>query len=374
MKTLNAASLAIQKKIGQVQEPIEKLILYEQWDGEIIEYISANSVKLADKFDGWYTTGELIFCPLKDFDTEVPITVIIETSTTTTITTTGITWTAADVGRTIARRINVTRKIAHEGIGDTVQALEGQELLEYDSGKLDVVFDNTGGYFHSGDETGLLNSGRVFWAKYEIGFKGANDNQLYFAGLVDLTDVDPDLFNRTIKVRIYGHMKELERYPAFYVSDDSIDEFTKISGITMLEFDESDESEEGIKSVEYRPFTNSRMKGLSVESVSDDTVIGIKVLSFKFPFEFRWDNGAWTTVDEISDMDANGNVRLYAKGGSGDSLFAMINFGSGNGGSDTLNEFPDSDDEIWVNIKDTGEWKDNREIAEYGKPILKFDN
>lgn len=371
MKTLNATSLAVQNKIGQVPITIDKIIIFEQWDGEITSVVSTTEIKVSGDATSFFSNDDIVFCPTKDYTTEVTINSNPSYSAgETTLQFTSASFVSTDVGKHIALRINITRKITEDGFGDVIQQIEGSELFEFDSGKMDVILDNKDGHFHSSDKTGILDSGRVFWAKYEIGFRGADDNILYFGGLLDLSDIDPDLYNRTIKVRIYGHTKEIERYPAFYVCDTSENELPKIPGITLVDFTESGETEEGIKRIEYTPFSNSRLKGVSIKSVSDDTPSGIKVLEFRYPFYFKWDNGAWTEVADTGDIDSNGDVKMYAKDGASNSLYALVNFGTG----DSLNEYPDSDDEVWINIKDAERVGSQPQIGDSGKPIIKFDN
>jgi hypothetical protein len=237
-------------------------------------------------------------------------------------------------------------------------------------------------FFINRDKTGLINTSEVIWGKYIIKLKGDVYEYIYFGGLLDLANFERDIYNKTISIKILGHSSELERYPAFYVSDSSSNIFTKIRGLYISNFISSDLSEEGIKSINYKPFDTSLLSGVEVQSVSTDMNAGMKILEFRYPNYFRWDNGDWTQVSSSADLDSDGNKKLFGYGSNGtDTKYAVVNFSTTTiygsyGKADNvvqLNKFLDTDYEIWVFIENNNTAQTSQ-LSNQGIPTLQFDN
>lgn len=263
----------------------------------------------------------------------------------------------------VAVKINITDKLVKNPISNIKQSIEGNDFSDFDSGYIEVVATNENGYFINRDKTGLFDSDDVFWLKYYTKFKGYNENWLVFGGLVKLSDNRPNLYDRTIKIVAYGHSYELDRYPAFYLMNEGNGILSKIGKFEVTNYFESDKSEEGIKKIEFEPFSRSELQGIYVQSVSEGTKSGIKVLEFRYPYYFRWDNGQWYSV---TSNPSSGIKEMQAADGS----LADIVVGT----NSSLAEFPDKDAEIWVNVKNIFGEESSERLGEQGKPIVTFDN
>ena len=370
MKTVNQNTINAQKSNNPFI--LENVILYQLFDEHRIkEYVGASEVVFDGDISQYLNTGDEICFPLSDFTVDVTITSISYDggNDETDVYVSSPIFSADWVGSYAAKKYNITDKLLKKSIKDVVQKIEGVELNNFDSGKLDFDVDNSDGYFSNKNKTGLIDSERIFFVKYLIKFKASQDSDLiYFGGILSLIDSQPDYYNKSYSIRVLGHSKELERYAAYNVSNYNEITFTKIAGVEVIEYESSDDSQEGIKDVRYEPFSNSRLKGITVEKVSPDTSPGIKILEFRWPYYFRWDNGAWYKIGAIGDT-SSGKKKMYAKDGSSDSKYAIVVFGD----SDTLNEYPDEDTEDWVDVKNSDTQLVGQEVTQQGAPIFSFD-
>lgn len=373
MKTLDSNSLLIQKNNNAFI--VENIFLYKLFEDNVVFSIISNaSLGMTGDLTADILVDDLVCFPTALFGTDLTVVTISYDvlDDLTTITFAQPLITTEFLNQSISIKIDITDRLLIDGIKDTVQKIEGVDLNNFDSGKLDFEVDNSDGYFSNRNKTGLIDAGNIFFAKYIIKFKAAytgGTDLIYFGGILSITDSQPDYYNKTYIFRILGHSAELERYAAFNVTDTTTKELPKISGIEIVEYTPVADSEVGIKQINYYPFvTDNPMSGISFVSVSIDTEPGIKKLEFRYPNAFKWDNGDWTDVVNTG-LDADGNKVLYAKGGSGSSLFAYINFGKQN----ELNTFPDRDMEIWVLIKENVIDAGDKVVSEYGEPKISFD-
>ena len=348
----------------------EKVFLYEQCVDKIKTFISSTSFSISGDKTSDFSIGDLILLPLFNFNVELLIDdieyIVVDDETIFTISG-DYNISTLNVGDYVCKKINITNKIAMGGIKGFQSSIEGSELFEFDSGYLDIVVDNGDGYFQNKSKTGILNLNKVYWAKYFISFKGTSEEINWFSGLIDLSDLTPDLYNKTLTIRIYGHTYELTRYPAYNIINVDSKELPKIGGMFINNYIPSPHSSTGIKQVLFKPFTNSKMKNIVVQSVSADTSSGVKILEFRYPCFFRWDNGDWTSISKFSDT-TDGVAELTGKI---TTSVAKVKFGDG----EKLSEFPDSDSEIWVYISsDINVANNNRDIIEQGMPIIQFNN
>lgn len=372
MKILNDNSLNAQKSNNPFI--IENIWLYELFSNNKVKSISSvNTLVFYGDLTSELAEDDEICFPLVDFSQDTSISTItynIGTDDTEIVLSDDILDTTEHLGTFIAKKYDITDKLLKNSVKDVVQKIEGVELNNFDSGKLDFDVDNADGYFSNKQKTGIIDSEGIFFVKYLLKFKASQDTDLiYFGGILSLTDSQPDYYNKSYAMRVLGHSKELERYAAYKVSNYNENTFTKISGVIVIDYESSGDSQEGIKTVKYDPFSNSKMKGITVESVSADTPEGIKILEFRWPYFFRWDNGAWYQIGSIADT-SSGKKKMYGKDGSVNSRYAIVVFGD----DDTLNEYPDEDAEDWVNVKNTDTLEVGKEISQQGAPILSFDN
>lgn len=373
MKTLSQISLDKQLEVGQIPDTINKLFLYEQFSGEIVEVLSSGVIRVRGDATSHFSINDITLVPLSNFEQEITINsdpAYNSSDNTTLINASGTPFfIATDVGKNLAVKSELTERVVKDGYGDIVEGIEGNTLQSYDSGVMKIEANNADGFLQKRNKTGLFDQGNVIWGKYLTGFKGANENVNRFGGLVDLTELVPNLFDKTITFKIYGHSRELERIPAFHLMDENETQLIKLPGFEIDSFTPAAGSEAGVKELKYRPFGSSKLKGVQVLSVSDDTEPGIYVLEFRYPYQFRWDNGAYQTIDEVGDYDDAdaGTVKLLAIDGTSTSKYAIVQFGD----ADSLNEFPGEDAESWVAIKLE---KFKSEIGDQGEPTIEFDN
>jgi len=371
MKTLNANSLNIQKNNNIFI--IENIFLFKLFDqSTVIEIVSTTTIKMNGDLTIYLSSGDEILFPNIDFSNGNIIDTISYNSGTdeTTIIFTIALISSVFLNSNISLKIDITDRLLKDGISDVVNKVEGVKLNNFDSGKLDFFVDNKDGYFSNKTKTGLIDDGDIFYVKYLLKFKASSQpDMIYFGGILSLTDSQPDYYNKTYFFRALGHSKELERYSSFNVTDTVNKDLSIISGIEIVEFTPSTDSEVGVKKIEYKPFVSTNpLSGVSVVSVSIDTTPGVKKLEFMYPNSFKWDNGAWTDVVN-TDLDAEGNKRIYAKDGSGDVLFITLNFGKQN----ELNSFPDLDMEVWMNVLENVVDAGDKVVTEYGEPKISYD-
>lgn len=331
---------------------------------------TAKTLTVPGDATSFISANNYIFIPLHDFNIIYLVQSISYSAgsdeTTITLDTTETLETAM-AGLEVARRYVVS-------YGDTERMIEmspidfrteGDALNEFMADDVTFSFDNGDGFFSNKDSTGIFDFDDVFWVRILTGYKNASDRILFFGGIIDDESLEADRSSRTFTCSAFGHIKELERYPGDIISNPN-GEFVKINGLTIKAFEAGDLIQAGIKKFEFKPFKSSRLAGVSITQVSNDIPEGLKVLEYRYPHMFRFDRGPWTEVAKTSDVNSNGEKKLYAKDGTGDLLFALCNFGS----SEELNEFPTQDDEMLILV----EGNLSKKISKTGKPVIKFDD
>lgn len=361
MKTINALSSKIIKSNNI--DIIEKIILYRMVLISIYEITSTTLFKIEGDITSYLADNDYIIFPMIDFINERSIDSISFDGTYTNITLNAAVLDSTYLNTYIGIKNDISEKLIKDGIKDVIIGIEGINLNSFDSGKLDFITDNSDGYFNNSNKTGIMNLSYIYFVKYTIYLKGSGDMPVvYFGGMVSNTESAPDYYNRNYMFRCYGHSKELERYPTYSVCDTESRDLIFISGMSINNFISSDQSEEGVKTIKFMPFTTGELSGITVKSVSIDTLPGIKKLEFKYPNKLKWDNGDWNEII-ASSVDSNGDATLTAYNTS----TALVNFGS----SGDLNSFPAFDSEIWV-------WVETKLrpviVKEQGKPIAIFDD
>jgi hypothetical protein len=388
MKNIQASTLAAQNKY--IIDLIEKIILYEQYPGKI-KIVTLDAITVEGNAMSYFTNGNYCIFPLFKFDAEYLVSSVSYNSSNdeTTINIQAIIGELPEVNTYIAKKIDITNKLTMDGISSIASAIEGRYLGEFDSGSMTFSVSNGDGYFQTRQKTGLFDRGNQIWVKYTIKLKGTDDTINYFGGLISLTNIEPDIYNKTLTITVFGHSYELSRYPAYDLYNEGEGYFPKIGGIIIAGFTPSADSEEGIKQVSFTPFKEAKMNGISLESVSINTRPGVKRFEFHYPNQFRWDNGEWLTLSEnpIPNSDPTnpehipsppeydncpeiGKIKLYDYDGEEDGQYCLLIVGD----DENLFEFPDQDIELWVDVKDETDSKFNRIISDQGEPFLTFDN
>ncbi len=278
------------------------------------------------------------------------------------------TLTSSLIGLHIARRYVVSygdvERLLEGGLSPIRFTTEGDALNEFLADDVSFEFDNGDGFFSNRDGTGIFDNGDVMWVRIWTGYKNSSDRILFFGGIIDEESLESDRANRTFRCTAYGHLKELERYPGYWISNTN-GELVKINGLTIKKYIPNSNPTERVCKLKYKPFASSMLGNLEIKQVSADIEEGIKILEYRYPDAFRFDRGPWTTIKTTADVDSNGDAKLYAKGGSGDNRFILVNFGTSN----QLKEFPTQDEEILLHI----EGQIVKQVKNKGRAILKFD-
>ena len=183
MKTLTAASQALQNSVGNVPMVIDRVVVYEQFT-KITTIVSGTSIKVNGDVTSNFADGDEVFFPLRDFSVNFTLNATPTfAGTETTFSFAGSpAFVAADLGEVVCTVDDITTKLVINPIGEAVVAIEGNNLNEFDSGEIDITADNSTGYFQKREGTGIFDSGNPFWAKYLTGFKGQDDNILVRRG------------------------------------------------------------------------------------------------------------------------------------------------------------------------------------------------
>ena len=352
---------------------IIKIDLLRQHDGNIVSIDDmAKTINVSGDASGFITAKKYINIPLDDLQKDYEVQSVSYSASideTTVYLNTSETLSDSLIGLQIARRYVVsygdTERRTDDGLSPIRFTTEGDALNEFLADDVSFEFDNGDGFFSNKDLTGIFDSGQVMWVRIWTGYKNSSDRILYFSGIVDNDSLESDRANRTFRCTAYGHLKELERYPGYRICNTN-GELVKINGLTIKQYVPNSNPQERVCKLKYRPFNHSALANFDIKQVSADIEEGIKLFEFRYPHYFRFDRGPWTSISSTSDLDANGDIKLYAKGGSGDNKFILVNFGT----SSQLKEFPPEDEEIFLHI----EGQFTREVKNKGKAILQFDD
>ncbi len=369
MKSFSDPNTTIQQERIKNAQFIIKVELFRQHGGAVTSVdTTAKTVTVSGDASSLFPAPSTMLVPLFDFDTLYAVSAVTyDSGADTTTLTLGSAPDAAMVGLHIARRYIVS-------YGDTERLIElspirftteGETLNEFLADDVTLLFDNGDGFFSNRNGSGIFDNTDIFWLRILKGYKYASDRVVFYGGLVDGDSLIADGAAKTFELTAYGHLKELERYPGYLLSEQN-GSFVRINGLTIERLEAGGSVREGVKPVNYTAFAASRLSGVTIQQVSNDLSAGLKVLEFRYPNYFRFDRGAWVTISSTSDVDADGNQKLYARGGSGNSKYILCNFGSSSG----LNEFPTRDTLIFLHIDGLL----SKQLKARGEMLLRFDD
>lgn len=301
MKTLSDINTTLQQEAKTNATFVRRVELLQQFSGEITARDSATQIRVAGDLTASLATGEYFVIPLDEFDGEHVITSTPSYSIPndeTTIICSGSSFNIAIVGLNIAKRHIVsfgnTERLVE--LGSIRYELEGETLNDWTDADVDLHFENGDGWFANTSGTGVFDNSDVFWARIYFGYKGATDRILYFGGLIDFDETDDDRYARAFMLTAFGHLKELERYPGYLISNPNAD-FLKISGLEIISIEESDKTFAGVKELKWSLESRS-IPGVELKSINRDAVPGVYPLRFRWPNLFKWAWGDWTAVNE----------------------------------------------------------------------------
>lgn len=302
MKTFSDSNSTIEQERRKDAMLAMRVELLRQYDGLIVSRDSATQITVAGDATDLFALGDTLIIPLQSFPTNHILTAITYSAMDdeTAIVCGASTFAASGLpGLQVAKRYivsggNTERMIEMSPVKFD---LEGETLNSWLASDVDFRFDNGDGFFANSDGDGLFDGAEVIWVRVYFGWKRATDRVLYFGGVVELDAVKDDRYARTFTITVYGHLKELERYPAWLISDPNGD-FLKLSGVEIISVTANDRTTEGIKKLEWK-FSEGNLPGVEILSISKNAGnFGLVPLKFRFPNLFKYGWGAWTEVDE----------------------------------------------------------------------------
>lgn len=302
MKTTNSQFLA--EQIKDVVENEFRIELFQQWTGAITNRDSAAQIKVSGDATGLLANGATFIIALDDFETEH----IITSATSydggtdkTTIICSASSFLTTVVGLEVALKINITDYILEDGFSPIRIATEGETLNEFLADDVTVQVDNSDNYFYDPSGSGgIFNNDVIFWLKIIFKLRTNATEFLCFGGVIFRDYIQPINESRDLEFTAMGHLKELERYPGFWATDE-LGDLPNITGIELISLiEQSGGTYEGIRDLKYKFPDGVDIKGLKINSISDNTPIGWHVIKFQPPDLFQYDYGSWTQLTEDS--------------------------------------------------------------------------
>jgi len=215
----------------------------------------------------------------------------------------------------------------------------------------------------------------VVWVTVKLGWKGmveTNERPIITGGIIDNRSISYNHKQKKVALTCYGYLKRLD-YQAAYEVSNPFGEFPYLKGITLVAYDPPSIGavNYGPRRLQYSFPDGEALAGVSiVEQDELDVRRGPKPFMFRSGDQFSWDYGPWETVNDLDDINDQGNRTFTSyewDNGEGESD-ATFNFGSKN----RFARFPGTvwaEDVVWVTIdRETG-------VRSYkkGKPTLTFD-
>jgi hypothetical protein len=300
MKTFSDSRTIIEQEKRYVgAEFTRRVELLRQFAGVITARLSSTQIKVdGDATDLLAVQNDFVI-PRHEFTENHTVTAISFSAGETTITCSGSSFPASGlVSLEIAKVFkvsggNVERLIEMSNIRFDV---EGETLTAFRAQDVELNFANHDGFFANSAGNGLLDNSDVFWLRIYFGWKRSADRVLYFGGVVDRDLIKDDRYSKMFLLTAFGHLKELERYPAWLISE-PFGDFLKLSGIELVEITANGQTNAGVKKLEWK-FREGNIPGVEILSISKQTTFGFVPFKFRFPnlFKFAW--GDWTAVSE----------------------------------------------------------------------------
>jgi len=299
MKTLSDSNTTKEQERRRGAYFKRRVELLKQFNGAITERVSSTQIKVFGDATAILAVGDTFVIPLNEFSGNHVVTTRAYAGSETTITCSESNFAASGlVGLHIAKRYTVSGGNEERLVemGEIRFEIEGETLNAFTASDVELTFWNSDGYFANSSGTGIVDGTEVVWCRIYFGWKNATDRVLYFGGLIWREDIRDDRRNKTITITVMGHAKELERYPAWLVSEPN-GRLLKIAGVEIVGTTEATTSVEGIKALDWK-FTEGNIPGVEILSISKTTAFGIVPLRFRFPDKFKYAWGDWTTVAE----------------------------------------------------------------------------
>lgn len=293
MKTTTAAFL--EKQLYHSIKPGYKVEIFRQFAGAITDRDSATQIKVSGDATSLLSLGDHFIIAHANFETEYVITSAPSyASSKTTIVCSAASFTTAMVGLYVAKKYDVTHNVLDGGISPIRISTEGQSLNASLADDVKISLDNSDSTYYSVDgNSGIFNTTDYFWIRISFFLDNDPTYFIYFGGSIYPSSITPIDDLKNVEFMAHGHLKELERYPGWYVNDTS-GKPIRITGLEMLSI--SGATYEGRKSLKYKFPDDNDINGLVIVSVSSDTPVGWHIIKNEYGGYFQYDYGAWTQL------------------------------------------------------------------------------
>lgn len=276
--------------------------------GEIYSRDSTMQIKIIGDISSKLAADDIVLIPLNSFTAEYTVDTVSYSAGYTTVVITGSTFPTDITGLQLALLTDVTADLISNGIGEISKKVEGTTLNSFMADDVDVTLDNIQYTYWKSDSSGLFQIADLFWLKLTVGYNGDDTELLIFGGVIQPNNIYPDKNNHTVSFVAQGHLKTLEAYPGFKLSDAN-GELLQLDCIELKTLTAGDNTVESIKTLSYN-FTSEDLPGVEITGISQTNIVGVKSLKFRYPNLLRYADGDWTEVAENSSAetltDANG--------------------------------------------------------------------
>ncbi len=299
MKTFADINTKLQQEAKHNVTLVQRVELLHQYGGKILSRDSATQITMAGNASSILSVGDTFVIPLDDFEIEHVITSL---SYFAALDYTLLSASASNFSTTVAN-LYVAKKII-VSYGNTERLIEmspiryqveGETLTEWLASDVEFVFENGDGYFANSGATGLFDNSDIFWVRIFLGFKKASDRLLWFGGTVDRESIVDNRAEKTFSFVAQGHLKELERYPGWAISDTSL-QLLAARGFDILAVTATGTVQDGIRKLKMNWPDKDFLSGLVITAVSKETKAGLHVIKFRPPDLFQYDYGTWTAM------------------------------------------------------------------------------
>lgn len=301
MKTFSDPQTTIQQEQARVATFKKRVEILWQYAGKILARDSATVIVVTGDATARFSVADTLVIPLAGFETNHVITAISYDSgdDETTITCADSSFAATGLpGLHIARRYTVSGGDYERLIEMTPIEFqnEGETLNAFESANVDFGFDNGDGFFANSNGTGLFDNTDIHWVRVYGGWRYASDRVLLFGGIIMRQFTKDDRYKKYFKITAFGHITELERYPAYLLSEPNGD-FLRINGFEIVGVEGNSKTFAGPKKLQF-DFKSKGLPGVEILSISKSKNSGIVPLKFRYPNLFKYAYGDWTEVAE----------------------------------------------------------------------------
>lgn len=298
MKTLSDPNTTLLQEARSAQFVLRAELL-RQWPGAIISRDSATQITVAGDARNLFQVNDVLTIPLEDFELNRTVTALTYNSgpNTTEIDISGTNFPTGIEGLFVTKNYLVSYGDIERmlEVGSVRYEIEGDSLNDFHAADVPLVFENGDNFFSKKDGSGIFDTGDVIWVRIYVGFKGATDRVLLFGGIVDREDIFANPSAKQFEATAYGHIKELERYPALAISDLN-GRMMNLRGIEIMGItaDDMNAISEDVYDLEYSFPKKDPFSDLTIKNIPIEIAPGMHIIKFIPPDKWEFDYGGFT--------------------------------------------------------------------------------